>query len=365
VVFEADVPGKTARLDIAMVASTSAKHRELRSKKAKTFSPVRPPADPAPHAGPADPAPVSAPAGSDAVPPVQTAPPSYDETIHSYAKTRLETEERRKKKAEERKAKEGERKLRKRELKAKKRELRFEVLRLCEAINREMAYKRRNEGELVERIIALRKRINAGLPAEERKTERLRLEGLKDQLSQLQKVSFATLLRLRAEKAVLKAKLDELNGKVELPRAPGELCPVLVIVDDRSRFTYALRVLPSATTEGILEVLREVLPPTIRYIITDNGTQFTADEFEEFCAGRDEILHVRIYAHHPNENGRVERHIRTVKDQLELHEWQNEQELDIELQIVRDEVNTTPHQGLRYLTPSECHAGGELCKAST
>jgi transposase InsO family protein len=347
-----------------MVASTSAKHRELRAKKTKTFSPVKPPASSNPDAGPGNPALDNAPGGGIDVPPAQTEPPAYDETIRAYAKDRVKAEEKRKRKAEERKDREKDMKLRRQVLRARKKELRFEVLRLCEATNKEMAYKRRNEGELVGRIIALRKRINAGLPAEERKSERLRLEGLKDQLSQLQKVSFATLLRLRAEKAVLKAKLDELNGKVELPRAPGELCPVLVIVDDRSRFTYALRVLPSATTEGVLDVLREVLPPTIRYIITDNGTQFTADEFEEFCAGRDEILHVRIYAHHPNENGRVERHIRTVKDQLELREWQNEGELDARLQEVRGDINTTPHQGIRYLTPAEYHAGGELCKAS-
>jgi len=347
-----------------MIASTSAKHRELRAKKAKTFSPVKPPAKPAPDAVLVNPAPVSAPAGGDVDPPVQTEPPSYDETIRAYAKDRLELEEKRKKKAEERKAKEKERKCRKSEFKAKKRELRFEVLRICKEIGREMDYKRRNEDELIERIKALRKSINSGLPAEERKPERLRIEGLKDQLSQLQKGSFATLLRLRAEKAVLKAKMEELKGNVDVPRAPGELCPVLVIVDDRSRFTYALKVLASATTEMVLEVLRQALPPTIRYIITDNGTQFTADDFEEFCAGKDEVLHVRIYAHHPNENGRVERHIRTVKDLLELREWTNEEELDAALQDVREEVNTTPHQGIRYLTPVEFHAGGELCKAS-
>jgi transposase InsO family protein len=347
-----------------MIASTSAKHRELRARKAKTFSPVGSRMDPACAAEPANPAAAIAPEEGEAASPAQAEPPSYDEIIRAYSKERLEKEEKRKKKAEERKAKEKEKKLRKRELKAKKRELRLEVLGICEAINKEMAYKKRHEGELVERIVSLRKRINAGLPADERRSERLRLEGLKDQLSQLQKGSIATLLKLRAEKAVLKAKLDELKGKGDLPRAPGELCPVLVIVDDRSRYTYALRILPSATTEDVLEVLKEALPPTIRYIITDNGTQFTADDFEEFCAGKDEVLHVRIYAHHPNENGRVERHIRTVKDLLELREWNNEGELDGALQDVRGEINSTPHQGLKYLTPAEYHSGGELCKAS-
>ena len=255
------MPGKTVRLDIAMVASTSARHREIRAKKAKTFSPVRSRGGPGSDAGGADPATVSDQTDAPMVTSAQETPPSYDEAIQEYHRKRMKREEERKRKAEERKAeerkaKEDERKRRKRELRAKKAELRLAIRQRCEAIRKETDYRKKHEGELVERIKTLRRRINAGLPAGERLSERLRLEGLKEQLSQLQMGSFATNLKLRAEKAVLKAKLDELRGKADAPREPGELCPVLVVMDDRSRYTYALRVLPSATTEEVLAILK-------------------------------------------------------------------------------------------------------------
>ena len=357
------MPGKTVRLDIAMVASTSARHREIRAKKAKTFSPVRSRGGPGSDAGGADPATVSDQTDAPMVTSAQETPPSYDEAVREYHKKRMKREEERKRKAEERKAKEDERKRRKRELRAKKAELRLAIRQRCEAIRKETDYRKKHEGELVERIKTLRRRINAGLPAGERLSERLRLEGLKEQLSQLQMGSFATNLKLRAEKAVLKAKLDELRGKADAPREPGELCPVLVVMDDRSRYTYALRVLPSATTEEVLAILKGALPPTVKYIITDNGTQFTADDFKEFCEGEPEILHVRIYAHHPNENGRCERHIRSMKDALELHDWSNEEELGIVLIKVEEEQNNTPHQGIGYMTPASFQTRGVVCRA--
>lgn len=348
------MPGKTVRLDIALVASTGARHREIRAKKAKTFSPVRSRGGPAAESG-AEEATIAKPA--------EESPPSYDETIREYHRKRMRREEERKIKAEERKAKEEERKRRRRELRAKRAELRHALHQVLEAIRKETEYKKRHEGELVERIRSLRRRINAGLPAEERKPARLRLEGLKDQLSELQMGSFATVLKLRSEKAVLRAKLDELKGKATTPREPGELCPLLVVMDDRSRYTYALRVLPSATTGEVLAILKEALPPTVRYIITDNGTQFTADDFKEFCEDGRDILHVRIYPHHPRENGRAERHIRSMKDALELYDWSNEEELEVVLIKVEDELNATPHQGIGYMTPAAFQTQGVICQA--
>ncbi len=320
-----------------MVASTGARHREIRTKKAKMFSPVRSQDGPAAESGAEE---------ATAVKPAEETPPSRDKAIQEYHRNRMKREE--------------ERKQRKRELRTKRAELRLVLHQTIEAISKETEYKKKHEGELVERIRTLRRRINAGLPAGERRPARLRLEDLKDQLSDLQMGSFTTVLKLRFERVVLKAKLDELKGKATTQREPEELCPVLVVMDDRSRYTYALRVLPSATAEDVLAVLKEVLPPTVRYIITDNGSQFTADDFKEFCEGESEILHVRIYAHHPNENGRCERHIRTVKDHLELRDWENEEELDMALDDVADELIDTPHQGIGFVTPAAFQTQGVI-----
>ena len=276
-----------------------------------------------------------------------------------------EQKARKRRKAEERKAKEEERKRKMRELKAKRAELKHELHQVLEALRKETEYRRRHEGELVERIRTMKRRINTGLPADERKSARLRLEGLKDQLEELRKGSAATILKLKAEKAVLKAKLNELKsvGKAPATTGPTEFYPVLVVVDDRSRYMYALEALPSATAEEIRAVLERVLPPTGRYLISDNGPQFVSEELKGFCEGEPGILHVRIHPHHPRENGRCERPIRTVKDLLELHDWNDLEEFVNALDDVTHEYNNTPHQGIGYLTPAAYQFQGVICQA--
>ena len=55
-------------------------------------------------------------------------------------------------------------------------------------------------------------------------------------------------------------------------------------------------------THGLPEVL-----------ITDNGTQFTSTEFEEFVR-KNGIQHVQVPPYHPSSNGMAKRTIRTLKE---------------------------------------------------
>ena len=90
----------------------------------------------------------------------------------------------------------------------------------------------------------------------------------------------------------------------------------LVIVDSHSKW---LEVVPmkSTTTAKTLEVLRSVfarygLP---KQLVSDNGPQFTAREFEE-CMRQNGIKHLKSAPYHPASNGEAERFVQTFKRSL-------------------------------------------------
>lgn len=62
-------------------------------------------------------------------------------------------------------------------------------------------------------------------------------------------------------------------------------------------------------------------------------------------------------------NGRCERSIRTLKDLLELRDWENDEEFVRALAGAVGEHNHTPHQGIGYLTPAAHHTQGVICQA--
>ena len=90
----------------------------------------------------------------------------------------------------------------------------------------------------------------------------------------------------------------------------------LVVVDAYSKF---LEIVPMthATSTNTITALRHVfsdfgLP---ELLVTDNGTQFTSDEFQKFLREND-ILHTLTAPGHPATNGLAERYVGEFKDKL-------------------------------------------------
>ncbi|XP_055355965.1 uncharacterized protein K02A2.6-like [Paramacrobiotus metropolitanus] len=89
---------------------------------------------------------------------------------------------------------------------------------------------------------------------------------------------------------------------------------LLLIVDAMSKWPEVVQM-KHATSDGVLEALRNLFS---RYgacteMVTDNGTQFTSQEFADFCAEHG-IRHLRTPPGHPQSNGQAERYVQTFKD---------------------------------------------------
>ena len=90
----------------------------------------------------------------------------------------------------------------------------------------------------------------------------------------------------------------------------------LVIMDAHSKWPEVMEM-PTTTATRTIGVLRALfasygLP---EQIVSDNGPQFTADEFAHFCR-QNGIRHIRSAPYHPATNGAVERFVQTLKKSL-------------------------------------------------
>ena len=92
----------------------------------------------------------------------------------------------------------------------------------------------------------------------------------------------------------------------------------LAVIDAHSKW---IEVIPmnSTTTIATVEKLRVLFAqfgiPEV--LVSDNGTNFVSNEFEEFTR-RNGIKHVTSVPAHPTSNGLVERPIKTFKDGLSI-----------------------------------------------
>ena len=166
-----------------------------------------------------------------------------------------------------------------------------------------------------------------------------------------------TLLARQAEDARWRQKLTALQQRLaSLPSVTAWIA-VLVITDNCSRQCLGLPLFvaaPKLTADIVVHALRQLLPPDLRFLISDRGTHFTANVFQQLTQ-EEQFIHVLIARHRPQSNGIAERFIRTLKEWLADHSWSDDVELAQLLHQFLSHYNHRPHQGLPIpgLSPNE------------
>ncbi|XP_053699347.1 uncharacterized protein K02A2.6-like [Sabethes cyaneus] len=132
----------------------------------------------------------------------------------------------------------------------------------------------------------------------------------------------------------------------------------LVVVDAFSKWPE-IRIVRSPTTAAVTEFLSELFArfgiPNV--IVSDNGTQFTSEQFAILCK-KNGIQHFRISPYHPQSNGQAEKFVDTLKRSLRKI---NEGEAICEtLQTFLQVYRTTPSRVLNGKTPSQQMLGRNM-----
>ncbi|KAL5515893.1 hypothetical protein EMCRGX_G001138 [Ephydatia muelleri] len=87
----------------------------------------------------------------------------------------------------------------------------------------------------------------------------------------------------------------------------------LIVVDARTKWPEVFQLNEATSGTAITALMttfsRFGLP---EIIVTDNGSQFTSDQFKTFC-DENGIRHVRVAPYHPSSNGEAERFVKTFK----------------------------------------------------
>ena len=126
----------------------------------------------------------------------------------------------------------------------------------------------------------------------------------------------------------------------------------LLLIDAFSKWPE-IHEMKSTTAEATISKLKHIfaaqgLPERI---ISDNGPQFTASEFQQFCNSRG-IVHSTIAPYHPRSNGEVERLVATFKNSIEKANPFSNEQLQNSLINFLARYRATPHT-VTGQTPSE------------
>jgi transposase InsO family protein len=244
-------------------------------------------------------------------------------------------------------------------LKAEKRALRREETQLRDE-RRQIREKRKLEDAAWREARAARKAVEQAYQAlskEERRQQRKAKQTRDEQWRAWRAQRRVTLEERKREDEEWRQKRRSLRERwSQLPVVTAWIA-ILVILDNCTRQCLGLPLFvagPKVTSEMVVEALQVLLPPELRFLITDRGTHFTANAFKKLVLS-EEFIHVLIARHRPQSNSIAERFVRTLKEWLEDKSWRDDQELAVLLQQSLDEYNDRPHQGLAIpgLSPNE------------
>lgn len=146
--------------------------------------------------------------------------------------------------------------------------------------------------------------------------------------------------------------LDFMEDRLE----NGRKFRTLNILDDYNREALAIEVDYSFPSLKVIEMVKRVIewrgkPEEIR---SDNGTEFTAKVFNDFCENS-KILPVKIQKGKPMQNGYIERFNRHYReDVLDLHIFENIKQVREKTEDFMDDYNNNhPHDSLGNKSPIE------------
>lgn len=166
-----------------------------------------------------------------------------------------------------------------------------------------------------------------------------------------------SLLARQAQDARWRQKVAALQQRLASHPLATAWIAVLVITDNCTRQCLGLPLFtagPKLTADMVVQALRQLLPPDLCFLISDRGTHFTANVFQQLA--RDEpFIHVLIARHRPQSNGIAERFVRTLKEWLADQDWADDADLALLLNHFLTHYNHRPHQGLSIpgLSPNE------------
>lgn len=131
-----------------------------------------------------------------------------------------------------------------------------------------------------------------------------------------------------------------------------------VLVDAHSKWPEVVEM-KSTTAEKTIEVMRTLFGSygIPEQVVSDNGPQFTSDEFTEFMR-RNRVKHIKSSPYHPSTNGLAERFVQTFKRALQASE-QSGRSFSQRLVNFLFSYRTTPHSTTNR-TPSSLFLKREL-----
>jgi len=136
----------------------------------------------------------------------------------------------------------------------------------------------------------------------------------------------------------------------------GRKLRILVVIDEYTRECLAIRVAPSMSALGVIDVLEWLfmVHGVPKYLRSDNGPEFVAKAVRQWLEGTG-CQTLFIEPGSPWENGYVESFIDKLRDEcLNREIFRNGKEAQEIMEAWRQEYNNyRPHSSLGYLTPTE------------